>query len=275
MKAALLQLCSSDDPAENLESLRGMMEEAAEQGAQIALTPEVSNCVSLDRAHQQAVLAPETDDPVLAGLRDKACDLGLWLSIGSLALKGGTGGRFVNRSFLVSPEGQIVARYDKIHMFDVQVSEAETYRESGGYAPGDSAVLAPSPLGCFGLSVCYDLRFAHLYRRLARAGAEVLLVPSAFSPVTGQAHWETLLRARAIETGCFVIAAAQAGRHKARAGRARQTYGHSMVVSPWGAVLLDAGKETGVYTVDIALEQVADTRSRLPAIHSDRKFSGP
>ena len=275
MKAALLQICSSDDPAENLDTLSGLMESAAKQGADFVLTPEVSNCVSLDRAHQAAVLCLEADDPVLAGLRQKARDLAVWLSIGSLALKGGAGGRFVNRSFMISPKGEITARYDKIHMFDVQVSQTETYRESDGYEPGDTAVLVPTPLGCFGLSVCYDLRFPHLYRRLAQAGAEILLVPSAFSPVTGRDHWETLLRARAIETGCFVAAAAQTGQHRARSGRARHTYGHSMVVSPWGDVLLDAGTEPGVYTVDIQLEQVADTRKRLPSIQSERDFRGP
>ncbi|HKL70934.1 carbon-nitrogen hydrolase family protein [Salibaculum sp.] len=275
MKAALLQLCSSDDPAENLRVVSELMDRAAKQGADIVLTPEVTNCVSLDREHQQSVLRAEDQDPVLAALRDRARDLGIWLSIGSLALTGGDGGRFVNRSVLVSPSGEITARYDKIHMFDVQVSEAETYRESDGYAPGDRAVLAPTPLGCFGLTICYDLRFAHLYRRLAQAGAQVLLVPSAFSPGTGPAHWKPLLRARAIETGCYVIAAAQSGTHAARAGRQRRTHGHSMVISPWGEVLLDAGTETGIYTIDIELEQVADTRRRLPAIHSDRTFRGP
>ena len=275
MRAALLQLCSSDDPAENLPAVAELTDLAAAQGADIVCTPEVTNCVSLDRAHQQDVLCREDEDPVLAGLRDRARALGVWLSIGSLALKGGTGGRFVNRSLLVAPSGKISARYDKIHMFDVQVSETETFRESDGYAPGDRAVLAPTPLGCLGLTVCYDVRFPHLYRCLAQAGAEVLLVPSAFSPVTGRAHWEPLLRARAIETGAFVVAAAQSGTHAARAGRARRTHGHSMVVSPWGEVLLDAGTETGVFTVDIDLHQVADARGRLPAIHSDRTFSGP
>jgi predicted amidohydrolase len=275
VKAALLQLCASDDPADNLATASDLMTQAAAQGADIVCTPEVTNCVSLDRAHQNSVLRHEADDPVLAGLCAQARDLGLWLSIGSLALKGGDAGRFVNRSFLVSPAGEIVARYDKIHMFDVAISESETYRESDGYAPGDRAVLAPTPLGCFGLTICYDLRFGHLYRHLAQVGAEVLLVPSAFSPVTGRAHWEPLLRARAIETGAFVIAAAQSGTHAARAGRPRRTHGHAMVVSPWGQVLLDAGTETGVFTVDIDLEEVANTRSRLPAIHSDRTFRGP
>lgn len=276
MRAALLQLTSSDDPEDNLSVVRGMLREAAAEGAGFVLTPEVTNCVSASRTHQQSVLTHEANDPVLAGLREEAARAGVWLLIGSLALTtDDPDGRFANRSFLIGPEGRIVARYDKIHMFDVAISESETYRESDGYAPGDRAVLAPTPLGCFGLTICYDLRFGHLYRHLAQVGAEVLLVPSAFSPVTGRAHWEPLLRARAIETGAFVIAAAQSGTHAARAGRPRRTHGHAMVVSPWGQVLLDAGTETGVFTVDIDLEEVANTRSRLPAIHSDRTFRGP
>jgi predicted amidohydrolase len=179
-------------------------------------------------------------------------------------------GRFANRSFLIEPTGAITARYDKMHMFDVTVSDTETYRESAGYRPGDCAVVAQTPFGRVGLSVCYDLRFAYLYRALAQAGADILLIPSAFSPVTGAAHWEPLLRARAIETGCFVLAAAQTGDHGGR-----QTYGHSMAISPWGEVLLDMGTQNGVSVVDIDMQAVSDARIRIAALTHDRTFEGP
>lgn len=276
MKAALLQLTSSDDPAENLVTTAALIAEAAAKGAGFVLTPEVTNCVSQDRAHQQAVLCPEGDDPTLAGLQEAALRHGVWLSIGSLALKtGDADGRFANRSFLIDPAGRIIAHYDKIHMFDVAVSETETYRESAGYRPGDRAVLADTPFARIGLTVCYDLRFAYLYRALAQAGAEVLLVPSAFSPVTGAAHWESLLRARAIETGSYVLAAAQTGTHAARSGKPRRTYGHSLAVSPWGEVLLDMGEQPGVAVVDLDMDEVAKSRQRIAALQHDRPFRGP
>lgn len=275
MKTAILQLSSSDDPAENLLTVREMIGSAVTQGAEFICTPEVTNCVSMDRAHQARVLSHQDGDPTLNGLRDAARTHGIWLSIGSLALKGGADNRFVNRSFLINPDGDIVATYDKIHMFDVQVSETETYTESVGYAPGDRAVLCDAGFAKVGLTICYDLRFPSLYRRLAQAGADILLVPSAFSVVTGAAHWEPLLRARAIETGSFVIAAAQTGIHFAKHGKARHTYGHSMVISPWGEVLTDAGKAIGVTVVDLELSDVQKSRSRIPALTHDRAFSGP
>ena len=275
MKTALLQLTSSDDPAQNLATVAVMIADAVAMGASFVCTPEVTNCVSMDRAHQRRVLQHQDDDLTLAGLRAAAQKHGIWLSIGSLALKGGEGDRFVNRSFLIDPDGEIAETYDKIHMFDVQVSETETYAESSGYAPGDRAVVADMGLAKVGLTICYDLRFPHLHRELAKAGADILLVPSAFSPVTGAAHWEPLLRARAIETGCFVIAAAQTGTHSASTGKVRQTYGHSLVVSPWGEVLADAGIETGVTFVDLDLADVAQSRQRIPALTHDREFSGP
>ena len=275
MKIGVCQTCASDDPALNLTLTLGYLREAASLGADFILTPEVTNIVSLDRAHQEAVLRHEEDDLTLASLRAEAKALGVWLSIGSLALKThDADGRFANRSFLVDPAGQIAARYDKMHMFDVVVSETEQYRESAGYRPGSRAVLAQTPFGNVGLTVCYDLRFAALYRALAAAGADLLLVPSAFSPVTGAAHWEPLLRARAIETGCFVIAAAQTGIHAAQ-GKSRKTYGHSMVVSPWGEVLLDAGTETGVHIVDIDPSDVAKARARIPSLRHGVEFEGP
>ena len=195
MKAGLLQFTSTDDPTSNLTATRAMMRDAAGQGAEFILTPEVTNCVSVSRRWQQSVLCLEANDPTLAGLRAEAAALGVWLSIGSLALKtDDPDGRFANRSFVINPAGDIVARYDKIHMFDVEVSEKETYRESAGYRPGAWAVTAQTPFGQLGLSICYDLRFAYLFRALAQAGADILLVPSAFSPVTGAAHWQPLLQ---------------------------------------------------------------------------------
>ncbi len=176
---------------------------------------------------------------------------------------------------MISPVGKIVARYDKLHMFDVQVSETETFRESAGYRPGEHAVLAQTDFGKVGMSICYDMRFPHLYRTLAKAGASILTVPAAFSPVTGVAHWEALLRARAIENGCFVLAPAQTGDHPINVGKSRQTWGHSLAVSPWGEVLADGGTEPGVTLVDIDLADVKATRARLPSLDHDRDFAGP
>lgn len=276
MKAALLQLSSSDDPVQNLGIVRGMMREAADQGAGFVLTPEVTNCVSSDRAHQAAVLALQEDDATLAGLREEAARLSVWLLIGSLALKtGDADGRFANRSFLIGPDGAIRAWYDKIHMFDVQVSQTETYRESAGFRPGDRAVVVDAGFARIGMTVCYDVRFPHLHRTLAQAGAQILTVPAAFSPVTGAAHWEPLLRARAIETGCYVLAPAQAGLHPSSTGGTRRTYGHSMAIAPWGEVLMDAGTEPGISFVDLAMDNVAQARARVPALTHDREFTPP
>ena len=265
-------MTASDDPAANTAIALEAVREAAGQGAGFVLTPEVTNCVSASRTRQREVLCREGDDPTLAALRDEAAQAGIWLLIGSLALATEEK-RFANRSFLIAPDGDIAARYDKIHMFDVDVSETETYRESSGYRPGDRAVVVQTPFGGVGLSVCYDLRFPHLYRALAKAGAGILTVPSAFSPVTGAAHWEPLLRARAIETGCFVLAPAQTGRHEASQGRARETYGHGMAVAPWGEVLVDQGTEPGVAVIDIDLKQVEAARKRVPSLSHDRDFS--
>jgi predicted amidohydrolase len=276
MKVALLQITSGDDPVENCDVVLGMMREAASQGAAFVLTPEVTNCLTWNRAQQDAVLAREEDDATLVALRAEAKALGVWLSIGSLALKtGDADGRFANRSFMINPKGEIVGRYDKIHMFDVTVSEAETYRESKGYRPGNRATLVETPFGTVGMSICYDVRFAYLYRALAHAGADILLVPAAFSPVTGSAHWETLLRARAIETGCYVLAAAQTGTYDTAATRPRTTFGHSLVVSPWGEVLADGGTDQTIVMVDIDSAEVSDARKRIPALTHDRDFTGP
>jgi predicted amidohydrolase len=276
MRAALIQLTASDLPDENLGLVRARMREAAARGAEMILTPEVTNCVSASRTHQTRVLAREEDDPTLAGLRQEAARLGVWLLIGSLALRtDDPEGRFANRSFLVDAGGEIRARYDKIHMFDVEVSPEETYRESDGFRPGTRAVLADSPWGGIGLTICYDVRFPALYRRLAHAGARILTVPSAFSHVTGPAHWESLLRARAIETGAFVLAPAQTGTHEAQRGRARQTHGHSLAVGPWGEVLADGGTAPGITIVDLDMGAVDEARRRVPSLRHDRAFDGP
>jgi predicted amidohydrolase len=276
MKAALLQLNVSDDPAANLAVTRRMLADAVAQGAEFVCTPEVSNCISTSRDHQNDVLHLEDDDPTLDALRKDAQTLGVWLLIGSLALKtGDADGRSANRSFLIDPDGAINARYDKIHMFDVQVTPTETYRESAGYRPGGQAVLARTSFAKIGMTICYDVRFPALYQTLAQAGAQILTVPSAFSPVTGAAHWHTLLRARAIETGCFVIAPAQTGTHASAAHKTRETYGHSLVVTPWGEVILDAGTDAGVYLFDLDMAQVDAARARVPSMSHIRPFTGP
>ncbi|WP_204112559.1 nitrilase-related carbon-nitrogen hydrolase [Shimia biformata] len=276
MKAALLQITSSDDPGENLGAVRAMLRQAAEQGAGFCLTPEVTNCVSGSRTHQNAVLQLEQDDSTLAGLRDEAAKLGIWLLIGSLGLKThDADGRFANRSFLIDPTGGIVARYDKIHMFDVDVTPDETYRESDGYRPGDQAVVADTPFGKIGMTICYDVRFPYLHRALAKAGAQILTVPAAFSHVTGAAHWHTLLTARAIETGCYVLAPAQTGTHAASRGRTRKTFGHSLAIAPWGEVLADAGEAPGLSFVDLDLAKVDEARKKVPSLRHDRPFDGP
>lgn len=273
MRTALIQLNSSDDPAHNLDATAHLIEAAAADGAQFVLTPEVTNCVSGDRAHQSRVLLHEQDDPTLAGLRDRAARHGIWLLVGSLALKTrDADGRFANRSFLIDPAGDITARYDKIHMFDVAVSETEIYHESKGYRPGERAVLAQMPFGLLGMTICYDLRFAHLYRHLAQAGASVITVPSAFSRATGVAHWETLLRARAIETGSYLLAPAQTGVHAAQVGKSRATWGHSLIVDPWGDVVSDAGALPGVIHVDLDLAKVTKARASIPAMTQETEF---
>lgn len=276
LRAALVQLNSSDDPEHNLTGTERLIRRAAAGGAQLVLTPEVTNIVSANRTVQDRRLALEDDDATLARLREVTAELGLWLSLGSLALKSGDpDGRFVNRQFLIGPDGGIRARYDKIHMFDVELGGGESYRESKGYRPGEQAVRADTPWGGLGLTICYDMRFPALYRSLAGAGAAILTVPSAFTVPTGRAHWETLLRARAIETGCFVLAAAQWGSHAASRGRARETYGHSLAIDPWGRVLADAGDGVGVTQVALDLDEVTRARGKIPSLANAKAFSAP
>lgn len=276
MRAGLVQLTVTDDPGANLPVTLAFVREAAAKGAGFVLTPEMTNGLSSSRAHQRAVFRSEAEDTTLAALRAEAKALGIWLLIGSLGLlTTDADGRFANRSFLIGPDGEIIARYDKIHMFDVNVSATEIYRESEGYRPGTKAVMAETPFGVLGMTVCYDLRFPTLYRRLAQAGAQILTVPAAFNHITGSAHWEVLLRARAIETGCFVLAPAQTGFHPEAKGKGRHTHGHSLAVAPWGEVLADGGIEPGVTLVEIDLAKVTEARHRVPSLGHDRGFDGP
>ena len=276
MRAGLVQLNVSDDVAANLAATVGFVRQAVAGGAGFVLTPELTNGLSSSRAHQRGVFRHETDDPTLAALRDEAKAAGVWLLIGSLGLlTNDADGRFANRSFLIGPDGSIAARYDKIHMFDVNVSASEVYRESEGYRPGAQAVLPDAGFAKIGMTVCYDVRFPALYRRLAQGGAQILTVPAAFNHITGAAHWETLLRARAIETGCFVLAPAQTGFHAEAHGKGRRTHGHSLAVAPWGEVLADAGVDPGLTLVDLDLSQVQAARGRVPSLTHDRGFDGP
>ncbi len=275
-RLGLIQMCAGDDPAQNAQTAAAMVNEAADQGAEFVLTPEVTNCLSSSRTHQRAVLTSEDQDITLSTLRDAAAKRGVWVLIGSLGLTtDDADGRFANRSFLITPTGEIAARYDKIHMFDVDLGDGESFRESDGYRPGDQAVVAQTDFAPVGMSICYDLRFPYLYRDLAQAGAQILTVPAAFHPVTGAAHWHVLLRARAIETGCFVVAPAQTGTHPTTRGKPRQSYGHSLVVAPWGDVLADGGTDAGIVFADIDLKQVAEARKRVPSLTHDREFKGP
>lgn len=276
MRAGLVQRTVGDDPAENLPETLALIRAAVQGGAGFVLTPECTNALSSNRARQRTLFRTEDQDPTLAALREEAARAGIWLLIGSLGvLTDDPDGRFANRSFLIRPDGTIAARYDKIHMFDVNVSETEVYRESAGYRPGSRAVLADTPFARIGMTVCYDVRFPHLYRRLAQAGAEVITVPAAFNHITGAAHWEILLRARAIETGCYVLAPAQTGFHPEKDGKGRRTHGHSLVIAPWGEVLSDAGTEPGVIFADIDLAEVAKARDRVPSLSHDRDFASP
>ena len=267
MRAAILQMTSGIDPAANAAVIVDAVEQAAEHGADMLFTPEMAGYLDRNRARAAETLRSEADDPVLAAAREAAARHGLWVHLGSLPLKEeGGDGRWVNRSFLIDDKGEIRARYDKIHLFDVDLATGESWRESAVYRPGEKVAAVETPWGRMGLSVCYDLRFPDLYRALTNAGATMLLVPAAFTVPTGEAHWHVLLRARAIEAGCFVIAPAQTGRHE----DGRETYGHSLVIDPWGEVLLDMGEEAGLALADIDLSRVEDVRGRVPAIANRR-----
>ena len=268
IRAALIQLRSGTDMARNLVDASGLIREAAGQGASFVTTPEMTNLLEPDRPRLRSLAKPESEDGSVGAFSVLAQELGLWLNVGSLALRG-PGEKLVNRSLLFTPGGAIAASYDKIHLFDVDLPTGESLRESHAYDGGAEAVLVETPLGSIGLTICYDMRFPHLYRALAKAGAKLFTVPSAFTVPTGQAHWHVLLRARAIETGSFVLAAAQGGKHES----GRETYGHSLIVSPWGEVLAEAGTEPGIVIADLDLAQADLARARIPALVHDRAMS--
>ncbi len=267
MRLGVVQTCTGIDPQANAAALVAAIGALAAEDAEIVFTPEMSGLLDRNRTRAAAAIRTEADDPVLAAVRAAAAANGVWVQLGSLALRDGDA--LANRAFLIDAAGGIVARYDKIHLFDVTLGGGESYRESATYAAGDRAVVAATPWGTLGLTVCYDLRFPELYRDLALAGADLLAVPAAFTRPTGTAHWHTLLRARAIETGCFVVAAAQSGEH----ADGRATFGHSLVVDPWGTVLLDMGEVPATVVVDLDLGAVAATRARVPALHARRPYA--
>jgi predicted amidohydrolase len=266
-RVGLVQMCTGRDVDRNVEDAGALIREAAGKGAQYVQTPEITTLMEMERARLFASLRPEEGNPAVARFSALARELGIWLHIGSMAVLLGSG-KIANRSLLFSPEGAIEARFDKLHMFDVELPGGESYRESKSYQAGNAGVLAELPWGTLGLTVCYDLRFPHLYRALAKAGADFLAIPSAFTRQTGEAHWHVLVRARAIENGCFVLAAAQAGRHES----GRETYGHSLIVSPWGDVIAEAGAEVGVVVADVNPDEVQKARTRIPSLRHDRPF---
>jgi predicted amidohydrolase len=269
-RAACVQLRSSDDVEENIRAASALIREAKGQGADFIATPENTTLMAPDGGAKLEKSFPEDSDPALPKFRALAEELGVWLLIGSLAIKVSET-KTANRSFLLDPKGRIAARYDKIFLFDVDLPSGEKYRESNTVAGGDRAVTAELPWGTIGLSICYDLRFPQLYRALAQSGAFLLTVPSAFTETTGKAHWHVLLRARAIENGAFVIAPAQGGTH----ANGRKTYGHSLIVSPWGEILAEGGTEPGVFLAEIDPPLSVDARARIPNLRHDRDYAGP
>ncbi|MGA1800131.1 carbon-nitrogen hydrolase family protein [Sphingomonas sp. 4RDLI-65] len=260
-KIGVLQMTSGIDPAVNAVTLTAAIAEAGRAGAAMLYTPEMSGLIDRDRSRAAASIVAEDDDPVLAAVRAAAAEAGLWVHLGSLAVRR-PDGRYANRGFVIDASGAIRARYDKLHLFDVDLPTGESWRESAAYVAGDAAVVVDTPVGMLGSSVCYDLRFADLYRALSDAGATILSVPAAFTRPTGAAHWHILLRARAIEAGAFVVAAAQTGVH----ADGRTTYGHSLVIDPWGEVLLDMGDAAGLAFAEIDQTRVEAVRARIPVI---------
>jgi deaminated glutathione amidase len=270
VRIAIYQAQSGIDPDSNAAALTEAIAKAADGGAAMLFTPEMSGLLDSDRARAAKAARGEEQDAVLAAVRNSARDKRIWVALGSLALKG-TAEKLVNRSFVIDDEGKIRGRYDKIHLFDVDLPTGESWRESAMYEAGSQPQLvSQTPVGTLGLTICYDLRFPALFERLVEAGADVIAVPAAFTVPTGRAHWHVLLRARAIEAGVFVIAAAQSGIHE----DGRKTYGHSLVVDPWGEVLLDAGEETGLFFADVDPGRLAEVRSRIPVLKHRRPI-GP
>ena len=265
--AAMIQMRTGLKPEPSLEQATALIRDAVKQGAQYVQTPEVSNMMQQNRTALFEHLKSQDDDESLKAYRALAKDLGIHLHIGSLAVLA-TPDRAANRSFLIGPDGGVIASYDKIHMFDIDLGNGETYRESANYQPGETAVITDLPWGRLGMTICYDLRFPALYRALAEAGASFLAIPSAFTKKTGEAHWHTLLRARAIENGSFVFAAAQGGLHENK----RETFGHSLIVAPWGEVLAEGGTEPGVILAEIDPSKVEAARKSVPSLQHGRRF---
>ncbi|MGA2941638.1 MAG: carbon-nitrogen hydrolase family protein [Xanthobacteraceae bacterium] len=266
-KVGLVQMRSGLDPQANLTSLIAAIDEAKRGGADYVQTPEMTNILALKREDLFANIVAEEQDPTLATLRELAQKLSIYIHIGSLAIKV-TPEKAANRAFVIDRKGDIAARYDKIHMFDVDLAGGESYRESNNYRPGELAVIADLPWGRLGVTICYDLRFPALYRALAEAGASFLAIPAAFTKQTGEAHWHVLMRARAIENGCYVIAAAQGGDHE----NGRSTFGHSIVVDPWGKIVAEGGIEPGVIMAEIDPAAVVAARSKVPSLNHGRRF---
>jgi predicted amidohydrolase len=271
LEIALIQMRSGIDPAANLEDAVALIRDAAAAGASLVATPETTHLVQKDADAAFGAMRAPQDDPAIPAFAALANELGIHLLIGSLAVKLQER-RAANRSFLFGPDGTTLATYDKAHMFDVGLGQGETYRESENYRAGDELIVANLGAAKLGLSICYDLRFAYLYRRLAQAGAQILSVPAAFTRPTGRAHWETLLKARAIETGAYVIAPAQGGLHQ----DGRRTWGHSMIIGPWGEIVAELDHdEPGILTATLDMRKVEEARRRVPALQHDRELSGP
>lgn len=270
VRVACVQVNASEHMDANIAIAVQRVAEAAADGVSFVLFPENVGLMTWGHRAVVEAAAPEATHPVVKALKQAARNHGVWVLVGSVAVPS-PDGRVCNRSILLNDHGEAVAHYDKIHLFDVDLGDGEVYRESKTFAPGDRAVVAPTPWGGLGMSVCYDLRFPHLYRALARAGAVMLTVPAAFTRRTGEAHWHSLLRARAIETGSYVLAPAQTGTHM----RGRETYGHALMVDPWGAVVADAGAAPSMIVADLDLGKVAEARTRMPSLHHDRTFAAP
>lgn len=271
-RIAVLQMTSGIAPADNAAAIVDAIREAKRGGAEMLFTPEMSGLLDRDRRRARQNIAAEGDDRVLAAVREAAAEQGVWVALGSLAIAldgADDGARWANRSFLIGPDGAIAARYDKMHMFDVDLSSGESWRESNAYRPGDAVVTAESPVGRLGLAICYDLRFPALFEALGNAACDVIAVPAAFTVPTGRAHWHVLQRARAIEASAFVVAAAQVGEH----ADGRRTYGHSLVVDPWGEILLDmGGDDAGLGFAQIDRQRITDVRQQVPSLANRRKI---
>ena len=269
MRVACLQMCSGIDPVANLDIIGRACQDAADGGAQLLTTPEMAVLLDHNRTRAGGHIVAEAESAALAALRVAAASAQIWLHVGSMPLLAEAGDKWVNRAFLIAPDGDIVARYDKIHLFDVQLENGENWLESGAYAAGQDAVVVDTPLGRIGLAICYDLRFPMLFDRLGATRPDLILCPSAFTRPTGAAHWHVLTRARAIESSCFVIAAAQSGTHE----EGRETYGHSIAVGPWGDVLMDMGEDVGLSFVDLDYGEISRVRRQVPGLGNRREVA--